>query len=148
MITHLRPQITYCNSCHTIVTSSHNLCLSHTFAIQSHFCNYSGHNFCTHTTRQFMYIQESPKGGMGDPFSLSCGLRPLITRFIPITFTFHFIPFTLSLSTSTSSTSTRTSYPCCITSKGYQESPNRTVLRQLQPTYPVINSVVRFTPLC
>jgi hypothetical protein len=105
--------------CHSMSIFNNNVCLSHTFATQSYFCHHSSHNSCTHTTRQFMYIQEFPKGGTGHPFSLLGGLRPLITRFVSITFTSHFIPFTLSLSTFTLSASTRISYSCCITSKGY-----------------------------
>jgi hypothetical protein len=33
VITHLRPQITYCNSCHTIATGSHNLRLAVTIYV-------------------------------------------------------------------------------------------------------------------
>jgi hypothetical protein len=118
-VTHLHLQTHLCNLRRIIASTVTHL------RVQSHVLVHAISSNCT-------YIQESPEGGMGHPFSLSGGLRPLITRFIPITFAFHFNPFALSLSTFTSSTSTRTSYPCCITSIRYQESPNRTVLRQLQ----------------
>jgi hypothetical protein len=75
--------------------------------------------------RLYMYIGVPKRRNGSSLFSF-------ITKFILITFTFHFIPFTLSLSTFTSSTSTRTSYLCYLTSKGHRESPRRTVLRQLQ----------------